>query len=104
MIALDPADLTLLVIIGTTEDGKPRGEDDVATHHEMQLRWPSEPDLLDPALGLLEQQGLIGGADADKRGLTKFWLLRPYGQQFLRHLLTDLGGWPPHVQHQSRSG
>jgi len=102
VIALDPADLTLLVVIGTTEDGK--WAQGPATPPEMQSRWPSAPDLLDPALGLLEQQGLIGSINYDENGIVKIWMLRPYGQQFLEHLLTDLGGWPPHLQHESRSG
>jgi hypothetical protein len=98
VIALNPADVTLLVVIGTTEDGEPRpvGEEQVS-REEMLARWPSPPDLLDPALAMLEQQGLIestiswgGGASTCR--------LRPYSQQFLRHLLIDLGGWPPRRQ------
>jgi hypothetical protein len=103
VIALDPADLTLMVIIGTTEDGKPRseGQEEVG-RAEMQARWPSPPDLLDPALAMLEQQGLIVGII--DYGVAHTWTLRPYSQQFLQHLLTDLGGWPPRRQLNSRGG
>jgi len=104
VVALDPADLTLLVAIGTTEDGEPR-ESGRPRHvrawvsrEELEGRWPSPHDLLDPALAMLEQQGLIRGLDYDDLGLVKLWMLLPYGQQFLEHLLTDLGGWPPRRQ------
>jgi hypothetical protein len=93
VVALSPADLTLLVVIGTNEDGKPRTGDERVTQEEMRDRWPSHPDLLDPALAMLEQQGLVV-AHVDY-GVPRFWVLQPYSQQFLDHLLTDLGGWPP---------
>jgi hypothetical protein len=103
VIALDPADLTLLVVIGTTSEGKPRLEGEQVSRAEMQARWPSPPDLLDPALAMLEQQGLIEGVSVYDGG-TSTYRLRPYSQQFLRHLLTDLGGWPPHRQLESQGG
>jgi hypothetical protein len=55
VIALDPADLTLLVVVGTTEDGK--WAQGPATPPEMQSRWPSAPDLLDPAPGFAGAAG-----------------------------------------------
>jgi hypothetical protein len=104
VVALNPADLTLLIVIGTTEDDQPRpvGEEQVS-RQEMLARWNGHPDLLDPALAMLEQQGLIEGTTS-WGGSASTCRLRPYSQHFLKHLLTDLGGWPPRRQLESGRG
>ena len=113
---LDPADLTLLVIVGTTEDGNARptepfavqGEDkqdedsyqrSVYVHmKELMDRWPAPRELLSPALASLEQAGVIERRRGYVGGGAASWALSGYGELFLKHLLVDLGGWPPRRQ------
>jgi hypothetical protein len=117
--ALDPADLTLLVIIGTTSDGSPRPKDDFIIKDEDQQvedtytrpvdvrnkelvdRWPGPRDLLHPALASLEDAGVIEPRMMFIGGGAGTWALSGYGELFLRHLLVDLGGWPPRRQLES---
>jgi hypothetical protein len=118
--ALDPADLTLLVIIGTTEAGDARPTEEVAIrgednqdeetysrsvevrNKELADRWPAPRDLLNPALASLEQAGVIERRTAFLGGGVASWALGGYGDLFLRHLLNDLGGWPPRPQLGAR--
>jgi hypothetical protein len=120
MAALDPADLTLLVIIGTTDAGDMRPTEDFAVRgqdgqegesyqrsveartKELVDRWPAPRDLLSPALASLEQAGVIERRTAFLGGGAAGWALSGYGDLFLQHLLTDLGGWPPRPQLRPR--
>jgi hypothetical protein len=116
MAALDPADLTLLVIIGTTEAGDMRpteefavrgqdGQDEESYQRSVEVRtkelvdrWPAPRDLLSPALASLEQAGVIERRTTFLGDGVAGWALSGYGDLFLQHLLTDLGGWPPRPQ------
>jgi hypothetical protein len=93
VIALDSPDITMLVIIGTTADREPRATQETAQRKEIDARWSSPPDLVDPALAAIQQQGLLEGVTDYDGGIQ--CRLSPYGRRFLDHLLTDLGGWPP---------
>ena len=112
---LDPADLTLLVIVGTTPDGdrrptevfpakredRRREVEETYTrvmdipNKELVDRWPGPRELLSPALASLEQAGVIEQRKVYLGGGAASWALSRYGELFLRHLLVDLGGWPP---------
>jgi hypothetical protein len=95
--ALDPIHITLLVIIGQLEDRDSRShnpEERRAERAAMEARWPSAPDLMDPALAALEREGLAYSV-LDFSGAPRGWKLRPYGRRLLDHLLIDDGGWPP---------
>jgi len=122
MAQLDPADLTLLVIVGTTEDGNARPTEDFAVKgkdgqeeepyqrsvdvpvKELLDRWQAPRELLSPALASLEQAGVIERRLGYWGGGAATWALSSYGELFLKHLLVDLGGWPPRRQLGSRSG
>lgn len=117
--ALDPADLTLLVIIGTTPEGDVRPTEEFEVKDEDQQvedtykravdvrnkelvdRWPGPRDLLHPALASLVQAGVIEQRRVFLGGGAASWALSGYGELFLRHLLVDLGGWPPRRQLDS---
>jgi hypothetical protein len=63
--ALDPPHVTMLVIIGAVENEATQANDmqeTRATRAELQARWPSPPDLMDPALATLEREALVEGA------------------------------------------
>jgi hypothetical protein len=105
---LDPADLTLLIIIGTTAEGQPRpieplekGDGEIKDYRvtvpreELAARWPAASELLDPALASLERAGVTERRNPTFYGGDVGWALNGYGELFLGHLLTDLGGWPP---------
>jgi len=112
---LDPADLTLLVIIGTTADDKPRPTEQIEAgdgttfeqpvtvpRKELAARWRAAPELLDPALASLERAGLTQRRGPVFHGGVAGWALNGYGELFLGHLLIDLGGWPPRRQLRGR--
>jgi hypothetical protein len=117
--ALDPADLTLLVIIGTTPEGEARPTEEFEVKDEDQQvedtytravdvrnkelvdRWPGPRELLHPALSSLVQAGVVEQRRAFIGGGAASWALSGYGELFLRHLLVDLGGWPPRRQLDS---
>jgi hypothetical protein len=114
VMALDPAHIALLVIIGTDKDGRSR---DVGSswvgRREMMNRWMEagklgDADIVDPALAALEGEGLVQRVSIDNEDLKRIlekvedmargkdmWELRPYGRRFLNFLLIDAGGWPP---------
>jgi hypothetical protein len=97
VIALDPAHVTLLVLIGQLEVTYPKASDPVdrrAARAELEDNWRSPPDLMDPALAALEREGLAHSV-MDYGGAQRGWKLHPYGRRFLDHLLVDEGGWPP---------
>lgn len=98
VIMLDPADLTLLVIMGTTEEGKERPEDSRAFEGDLLHRWPSPRDLIAPAVASLQRAGVIYEVDQYSGGQPSTWVINDYGRLFLKHLLLDLGGWPPRSQ------
>lgn len=105
VIALDSPDITLLVIMGTTEADKPRpaaGKESWANRDEILARWPGSPELLAPAASVLERAGLIEMRDFAMGGPVTSWALSPYGKQFLDYLLKDLGGWPPRRELEGR--
>jgi len=122
VIALSPSDLTLMVAIGTTVDGDPRpteqftvqgnDQEDAETYtrsvtvsiREVAARWPGPRELLNPALASLEQAGVIERRNAFLGGGVAGWAISDYGNLFLQHLLTDLGGWPPPQQLTSGGG
>jgi hypothetical protein len=105
VIDLDSTHVALLVSLSTTKDGKPRpaveDQEDMVpdgaspTREEVVAKWPSPPDLLNPALSTLEREGLIqrliGLGGEGRLG----YALTPYGRRFLDHLLIDEAGWPP---------
>jgi hypothetical protein len=104
VIDLDSTHVALLVSISTTKDGRPRpaveDQEDVVpdgatpTREEVVAKWPSSPDLLNPALSTLEREGLIqrliGLGGVGRLG----YALTPYGRRFLDYLLID-EGWSP---------
>jgi hypothetical protein len=95
--ALDPPHVTMLVIIGTAENEATQANDTQetrATRADLEARWPSPSDLMDPALATLEREALVEGA-LGYDGKRRTWRLRPYGRRFLDFLLVDAGGWPP---------
>jgi hypothetical protein len=105
---LDPLHISLLVAIGVKPDGRPRAvaeytqhglqlppEDDQLSRDEIAGRWPSAPDLLDPAIAALDRAGLIMPLSDAYGGTPTSWVLRSYGRRFLDHLLVDYRGWPP---------
>lgn len=96
VIALDSPDIAMLVIIGTTADREPRATQDSAQRKEIDARWSSPHDLVDPALAAIQQQGLLEGVTDYDGGIQ--CRLSSYGRRFLDYLLTDLGGWPPRRQ------
>jgi hypothetical protein len=116
---LDPADLTLLMIVGTTEDGSARptepfpvrgehnqGEDSYERSVDVRIeeladRWPAPRELLSPALASLEQAGVIERRHIFTGGGAASWALSGYGDLFLEYLLVNLGGWPPRRQLES---
>jgi hypothetical protein len=104
---LDPLHISLLVAIGAKPDGSPRAlaeytqqglllpqSDDHIRRDEIAVRWPSAPDLLDPAIAALDRAGLIMPVSDGYRGEPTSWVLRPYGRRFLDYLLIDDRGWP----------
>lgn len=104
---LDPLHISLLVAIGAKPDGSPRAvaeyaqnglqmpdDDDHIRRDEIAVRWPSAPDLLDPAIAALDRAGLIMQVSDGYRGEPTSWVLRPYGRRFLDYLLIDYRGWP----------
>jgi hypothetical protein len=113
VVVLDPADITLLVIIGTTPDGEARpteefpvkGEDEQmedtytrtvdVRNKELVDRWPAPRALLNPALASLEQAGVIEQRKAYLGGGAATWALSGYGEMFLDHLLTDWAAGHP---------
>lgn len=113
--ALSPADLTLLVTIGTTATGEPRPTEQFTVREDEEdkdsytrsvtvpswkvaTRWPGPRELLNPALASLEQVGVIERRTVYLGGGAAGWALSGYGELFLEYLLTDLGGWPPRRQ------
>jgi hypothetical protein len=89
VIALDPAHVTLLVVIATPRAVQ-QAEPDERVYHsvrigEMRDRWPGPPDLMSPALAALEREGLIRRRE-NFQGLVLLWELRPYGRRFFDFL------------------
>jgi hypothetical protein len=90
VIALEPAHVTLLVVIGTPREG--RGQmagrmlDGWVIRGEMRAKWTGSADLLDPALSVLEREGLItrygAGDDSGEIGYS----VNSYGKRFLAFL------------------
>lgn len=104
VIDLDSTHVALLVSISATEDGRPRpaveDQEDVVpdgaapSRAEVVAKWPSSPDLLNPALSTLEREGLIQRLIGLGGGGRLGYVLTPYGRRFLDYLLID-EGWPP---------
>jgi hypothetical protein len=99
VIALDPAHVTLLVLIGTPRPGRGQmaGRMTIGSvsREELRAKWSSNPDLLDPGLATLEREGLITKYGlGDNNGETPH-SVNDYGERFLDFLLIDAGGWTP---------
>jgi hypothetical protein len=91
VIALDPAHVTLLVVIATPHDlnTRPRGEDHWHTvdREELLGRWGGGKALLDAALAVLEREGLIAGVgEYTSVTVPRWWKLGPYGELLFRFL------------------
>lgn len=95
VMALDSGHVRLLVIIATprkaaaaalspSEIPGPEFEN-AAGRDELLDRWGAAADLLDPALGALEREGLTKGVQSFDGG-TRWWVLRPYGRRFFDFL------------------
>lgn len=98
VIALEPAHITLLVLIGTLGRGRrqvaERKTVDWVLREELRASWSTNPDLLDPGLATLEREGLtVTHGLADDSGEIPSSLTN-YGKRFLNFLLANTGGWP----------
>jgi hypothetical protein len=90
VMALDPAHVTLLVVVATPKQQSYWQTDDDPPefgieYDELRRRWPAARDLLYLALAALEREGLIravGGFDGERRS----WALRSYGRRFFDFL------------------
>jgi hypothetical protein len=90
VVNLDPSHVVLLVIIARPEQPRlqPGPDQEVQraiSREEVKYRWPGASALLDPALAVLEREGLVA-IGTDYNGSPRSWHLRPYGELFFRFL------------------
>jgi len=91
VIALEPAHVTLLVVIASPQEHHEFEGRSVVYRAEITARWSSPPDLLDPAVSLLTREGLVEQRqsffrDEDSTGRQPVWCATPYGRRFLEFL------------------
>jgi hypothetical protein len=97
VIALDPAHVTLLVVIATPHHWKATPPE-VNYHYsaEREARWGGGKALLAAALAALEREGLIA-AVGEHTSVTvpRWWQLGPYGELFFRFMERSGEALPP---------
>jgi hypothetical protein len=90
VIALEPAHMTLLVVIASPREGQGQLAGRMIEGHvsreEITTRWSSSEDLLDPTLSVLLREGLIRENNAPWNDETRSLSATGYGQRFLRFL------------------